>query len=164
MVFISKIYTIYYRLSGGEIRLPPLRERPSDIPKIALHILDRVNANLRKPKRLSQEALTRLQGHSWPGNVRDLENSIERSALLSRKDVLGADDLIISEPITEHDPLALLPQPSEGFSIEDYQASARKQLFLRALEIAQGNKSGAARLLGITPQAVSRFLRQEDDV
>ncbi len=154
---------LYYRLNLGEIRLPPLRERKSDIPKIALHILDRVNATLRKPRRLSPSALTRLQNHSWPGNVRDLENVIERSARLARQEVLEADDLMISEPVTYADPLAVLPEPGEGFSIEDFITSARKQLILRAIEIAKGNQSEAARLLGITPQAVHKFVRKMEN-
>ncbi len=153
---------LYYRLNVGEVRLPPLRERRSDIPKVAVHVLDRVNATLKKPKRLSPEALTRLQSHAWPGNVRDLENVIERSVRLARRDLLDADDLIINEPIASTDPLASLPEPHEGFSLEGYLTSARKQLILRALETARGNQSEAARLLGITPQAVHKFLRKEE--
>ncbi len=151
---------LYYRLNVGEIQLPPLRERKSDIPKIALHVLDRVNAGLRGPKRLSQGALSRLQSHSWPGNVRDLENVIERSVRLARNDVLEADDLLISEPVTYADPLAALPEPHRGFSLEEYLASARKQLMLRALELSEGNHSEAARLLGISPQAVHKFFKK----
>jgi transcriptional regulator with PAS, ATPase and Fis domain len=151
---------LYYRLNVGEIRLPPLRERKTDIPKLALHILDQVNATIRNPKRLSPNALARLENHVWPGNVRDLENVIERSARLAKQDLLDADDLMISEPITYADPLAALPEPGEGFSLEEFVASARKQLILRAIELAQGNQSEAARLLGITPQAVHKFLRR----
>jgi len=150
---------LYYRLNVGEIYLPALRERRTDIPKIALHILDQINAGLKKPKRLSPEALSRLQGHSWPGNVRDLENCMERSARLAKQDVLKADDLLIAEPIAYADPLAGLPEPSEDFSIEEFFTSARKQLMLKAINIAEGNQSEAARLLGITPQAVHKFLQ-----
>jgi transcriptional regulator with PAS, ATPase and Fis domain len=153
---------LYYRLNVGEISLPPLRERRSDIPKLALHVLDRVNTTLKKPKRLSPDALRRLQQHSWPGNVRDLENVIERSVRLARRDVLDADDLMIGEPVTSADPLEALPEPQEGFSLEGYLTSARKQLILRALEMAKGNQSEAARLLGISPQAVHKFLRKND--
>ncbi len=153
---------LYYRLNVGEVRLPPLRERRSDIPRIALYVLDRVNATLRKPKRLSPPALTRLQSHSWPGNVRDLENVIERSVRLARQEVLDADDLLVDEPVTSIDSLAALPEPQEGFSLEEYLTSARKQLILRALETAKGNQSEAARLLGITPQAVHKFLRTSE--
>jgi transcriptional regulator with PAS, ATPase and Fis domain len=151
---------LYYRLNVGEVRLPPLRERRSDIPKIALSILDRVNATLKKPKRLSLDALTRLQSHTWLGNVRDLENVIERSVRLAQRDVLEADDLVINEPIASPDPLASLPEPQDGFSLEEHLTSTRKQLILRALETAKGNQSEAARLLGITPQAVHKFVHK----
>ena len=150
---------LYYRLNVGEIHLPALRDRRTDIPKIALHILDRLNAGLKNPKRLSPEALSRLQGHSWPGNVRDLENCLERSARLAKHGVLEADDLLISEPIAYADPLAGLPEPSEDFSLEEFLTSARKQLMLKALDIAGGNQSEAARFLGVTPQAVHKFLQ-----
>lgn len=148
-----------YRLNVGEIHLPALRERRTDIPKLALSILDRINAGLRKPKRLSPDALSRLQGYSWPGNVRDLENCLERSARLAKQDVLEADDLLISEPIAYADPLSGLPEPSENFSIEEFLTSARKQLMLKAIDMAEGNQSEAARLLGVTPQAVHKFLQ-----
>lgn len=151
---------LFYRLNVGEIKLPPLRERRSDIPKLALHILDKLNGSLRRPKRLSAEALSRLQSHSWEGNVRDLENVIERSVRLCRQDVLNADDLLITEPVTYADPLEVLPEPYEGFSIDEFLGSARKQMILRALESARGNQSQAARMLGITPQAVHKFLQQ----
>ncbi|MBI5606610.1 MAG: sigma 54-interacting transcriptional regulator, partial [Deltaproteobacteria bacterium] len=151
---------LYYRLNVGELKLPPLRERRSDIPKLALYILDKINGSLRKAKRLSPEALSRLQAHNWLGNVRDLENVIERSARLCRKDVIAADDLLISDPIAYADPLEALPTPYEGFSMDEFLASARKQLLLRALEASVGNQSRAARLLGITPQAVHKFLQQ----
>jgi DNA-binding NtrC family response regulator len=151
---------LYYRLNVGEVKLPLLRERRSDIPKLALHILDRINGSLRKPKRFSPGALNRLQGHGWPGNVRDLENVIERSVRLCRRDVLKEDDLLITEPVTYADPLDALPDPYEGFSLEEFIVSARKQLILRALEASGGNQSVAARLLGITPQAVHKFLQR----
>ena len=154
---------LYYRLNVGEVILPPLRDRRSDIPKIALHVLDKVNASMRSPRRLSQEALARLQSHAWPGNVRDLENVIERSVRLSRGPALNADDLLISEPVTHADPLDSLPEPQPGFSLEGFLGSSRKQLILRAVEIAGGNQSEAARLLGMTPQAVSKFMKQSDD-
>ena len=153
---------LYYRLNVGEIKLPPLRDRRSDIPKLALHILDRINAGLKRPKRLSQAALIRLQAQPWPGNVRDLRNVIERSARLTSRDVVDTDDLIISEPVLKEDPLKFLPEPTEGFSLEDFLSSARKQLILRALDASQGHQSQAARLLGISPQAIHKFLAQSE--
>ncbi len=150
---------LFYRLNVCEIHLPSLRERRSDIPKLALHILDRLNESLRRPRRLSTEALSRLQSHHWTGNVRDLENVIERSVRLCRSDLLQADDLLITDPVSAVDPLDALPEPYEGFSLEAFLTSTRKQLFLRALEVSGGNQSRAARLLGVTPQAVHKFLQ-----
>jgi len=148
---------LYYRLAVGIIELPPLRERVTDIPKLALHILDRINATIRRPKRMTTEALKRLQAHAWRGNVRELQNVIERSVRLCRNDVLGADDLLITPGRSRKDPLSGLPVPHEGFSLDGFLSQARKQLMLRALELAGGNQSQAARLLGVTPQAVHRF-------
>jgi len=151
---------LYYRLNVGEIKLPSLRERRSDIPKLALHILDRLNGSLKRQRRLTADALSRLQAHNWEGNIRDLENVIERSVRLSRVEVLDASDLLITEPITYADPLDALPEPYEGFSLDKFLGSARKQMILRALEAANGNQSQAARMLGVTPQAVHKFLNQ----
>jgi DNA-binding NtrC family response regulator len=151
---------LYFRLSSGVIELPPLRRRRSDIPKIALYILDRVNATLREPKRFSQDALRRLQAHSWRGNVRQLENVIERSVRLCPNPVVRAEDLLLDEPISRRDPLAALPEPAEGFRLEEFLRQARRHLILRALEISGGNQSQAARLLGVTPQAIHRFVKE----
>lgn len=152
---------LYYRLSFATVRLPPLRERRADIPKIALHVLDTLNKSIRRPKRLSPEALARLQAQAWKGNVRDLENVLGRSMLMAQDEVLKADDLLIDEPKRKKDPLASLPDPHEGFKLDDYLKSARKQLMIRALEMSNGGQSGAARMLGISPQAVHKFLREE---
>jgi len=151
---------LFFRLNVGEIMLPSLRERRSDIPKLALRTLDQLNQSLKSPKRLSSDALSRLQSHNWEGNIRDLQNVIERSVRLCLRDVLGPDDLIITEPITYSDPLEVLPEPYEGFSLEGFLTSARKQMILRALELSNGNQSQAARMLGISPQAVHKFMQR----
>ncbi len=152
---------LYYRLSFATIRLPPLRERRGDIPKIALHVLDSLNKSMRRPKSISQEALARIQSQTWKGNVRDLENVLGRSMLMAQDEVLKADDLLIDEPKKKKDLFASLPDPHEGFRLEDYLKSVRKQLMLHALEMSNASQSGAARLLGISPQAVHKFLREE---
>lgn len=151
---------LYFRLSVIKTELPPLRERRSDIPMIALHILDKFNTNLQKSKQLTQDALIRLQNHYWTGNIRELRNVIERAVVTSRKDVIGAADLELSNPITKTDQLAFLPDPHEGFLIEECLAKIRSELILKALELAEGNQSKAARFLGISPQAISKFLKK----
>jgi DNA-binding NtrC family response regulator len=150
---------LYYRLNVGEICLPPLRKRRSDIPKIALFILDKINKNLRYPKQLSTDALVRLLNHDWHGNVRDLSNVLERSARLCHKQIMNADDILIGEPIETQDPFNAIPDLFAGFNSEDFLKSIRKQLFLKALDLANGNQSKAAELLGLTPQAVHKFLQ-----
>jgi len=152
---------LYYRLNVGEIHLPSLRERRGDIPKIALSVLDRINSTIKKPKRFAPEALTRLQKQAWPGNIRDLQNVIERSIRLAKKDLLDADDLLISERSKGGDPLSTLPEPAIGFSLEEFIASVRKQMVTKALEAAEGNQSEAARLLGVSPQAVHKFVKKQ---
>jgi DNA-binding NtrC family response regulator len=84
--------------------------------------------------------------------------------MLCKSNVLRADDIIINEPISYADPLEALPNPYEGFLLEDFIRSVRKQLILKALEVAKGNQSQAARMLGITPQAVYKFLQKDDNV
>jgi len=154
---------LYYRLNTVQLSLPPLRERASDIPQIALHLLDDINARLRRPKRFSRDALARLQRYTWPGNVRGVRNALIQSAMFCKKDVIEADDLVIADAAPSPEPLDLLPEPKEGFDINSYLDSVRKQLFLRALQLAEGNKSKAARLLGVSPQAVHKFVNDKSE-
>jgi transcriptional regulator with PAS, ATPase and Fis domain len=148
---------LYYRLNVGQITIPPLRDRKTDIPKIALSVLDKVNSNLKRGKRITPEALKKLQSYHWAGNIRDLENVIERSALLTKNDVIGVDDLIF-EGLDQSTPI--LTEPYEGFILNEYLDSQRRGLINLALEEAEGNQSKAARLLGITPQAIHKFLKE----
>ena len=150
---------LYYRLNVGEVRLPALRERSSDIPKIALHVLDRVNKSLRSAKSLLPEALVWLQRQPWPGNVRDLANTIERSAMMTRVQTLGVADLIPSESTGLGSWLTGLPAPHEGFSLEGVVSDVRSHLFGQALAMSGGNQTRAAQLLDVTPQAVSKHVR-----
>ncbi|MBA4417095.1 MAG: hypothetical protein C0392_04175 [Syntrophus sp. (in: bacteria)] len=152
---------LYYRLNIGEIHLPPLRERRTDIPKIALYVLEQINNSLKAPKRLSTDALKKLQTYSWPGNARDLGNLIERSMRLSKKTVLEPEDLLMTEPTDSEDIIPILPVPEIGFSLEKYISDTRRHLIKSALELAKGNQSEAARLLNISPQAVHKFLKKE---
>ncbi|MCB9365899.1 MAG: sigma 54-interacting transcriptional regulator [Calditrichaeota bacterium] len=149
---------LFFRLNVAEIHLIPLRERRVDIPLLALSILDRLNGSLRRAKQLSVNALNRLQSHNWPGNVRELENVIERSTLLCPKTVIDADDLLFQVAPPKPTTFDFLPEPEEGFSLEAYLKSTRKQIILKALDATKGNQSAAARLLGISPQAVNNFL------
>jgi two-component system response regulator PilR (NtrC family) len=88
---------LFYRLNVIELRSPSLRERPEDVPAIASAILDRMSARAGERRlRLSDEALLRLQRHPFPGNVRELENVLERAAALAADDELSAADLLLA--------------------------------------------------------------------
>jgi transcriptional regulator with PAS, ATPase and Fis domain len=151
---------LYHRLSVAEILLPPLRKRAGEVAPLALSFLARMNEGLAaNPRRLTQAALQRLENHTWPGNVRELSHVIERSVLLSRRQDIDAPDLLIQEPRPSPDPFAQLPEPTEGFALEKYLRDVRHQLVLRAVAKANGNLSEAAKLLGVTRQALSKHYR-----
>jgi transcriptional regulator with PAS, ATPase and Fis domain len=88
---------------------------------------------------------------------------LERSVLYARADVIEAGDLIISCDPSAKDPFAVLPEPSDGFKVEEYLAQVRNKLFLRALEASKGNQTAAAELLGVSKQAVSKFVLGQND-
>ncbi len=151
---------LFYRLSFAQVALPPLRERRGDIQPLALQIVARINTSLRSPRCLSAAALRRLESLPWRGNIRDLENVIGRSLLLCRHDVVDADDLQLASPGSPPPAdVSHLPEPREGFCLETYLADMRRALIQRALVQAGGNQSAAARLLGLTPQAVHKFAK-----
>ena len=148
---------LYYRLKVGVCRLPALSERRSDIQKIALSVLERVNESLRYPKRLSSDALAWVISHPWIGNIRDLENTIEGAAILTRGQEIGVPHLeMISDESVVRSSTTSLPEPSEGFSMPSFLSDARRRLIERALQIAGGKQNLAAKLLGITPQALNK--------
>lgn len=152
---------LYYRLNVARIELPALRNRRSDIRQLATAFLERINQRRSTPATLSKDALIRLEQYNWPGNVRELLNVLESSVLFAKNSVLSPDDLIITAPGGTADPFAYLPDPVEGFSIEEYLSQVRKQLFLRALQQSNRNQAQAAKLLGVSKQAIGNFLKGE---
>jgi DNA-binding NtrC family response regulator len=152
---------LYYRLNVARVELPSLRSRRSDVRQLAAAFLERINQRRSTPASLSKDALNRLEKYDWPGNVRELLNVLDSSVLFAKTAVLGPDDLIITASDDHADPLAYLPDPVEGFSIEAYLGQVRKQLFLRALQRSGGNQAQAAKLLDVSKQAISNFLKGE---
>jgi two-component system, NtrC family, response regulator HydG len=151
---------LYYRLNVISVRVPPLRERHEDIRVLAQHYL-RVYAakNGRKLEGFSNEALERLESYAWPGNVRELENLIERTVLLARKDRIDAEDL--------PEEVAGVKRPPRDAILElvgTPLADIEQRLLDETLRITGGNKTQAAKLLGIDVRTVARKLeRREDD-
>jgi transcriptional regulator with PAS, ATPase and Fis domain len=154
---------LYFRLEVVQIKLPALRERRGEIPELALMLLRQINQRREKPHQLTTAALACLERQPWPGNVRDLLNVLERSVLYSRADVIDAEDLKFNCDPPGKDPLAALPEPSDGFKVEEYLRQVRNQLFLRALEACNGNQTAAAKMLGVSKQTVSKFVLGQND-
>jgi len=148
---------LYYRVNVGCIRIPPLRDRRDDIPRLALHFLDQANRSQRQPKRISTEALKLLRSYSWPGNVRELENVIQRCALLSKSQTIEREELTLLEAKTYDSIHDLLPEPYAGFSLDGFIKDIRLELYRRAYRIADGNQTNAAKLLGVTSESVRKM-------
>src|SRR5580704_8921571 len=142
---------LYYRLNVVPLDIPPLRERKEDIPYLVEHFARKFNGEI------SDGAMERLMSYHWPGNVRELENVIERSVLLAQGPRVEADDIRIDTAHRSRASAAsgdqFLP---EGMTLDDYEQS----LIREALKRADGNKSHAARLLGLTRNALRYRLAQ----
>jgi len=143
---------LYYRLNVINIHMPPLRDRKEDIPSLVEHFLakHRYSATA-QPAAISEEAIRRLMEYNWPGNVRELENVIERAVVLSRGQIITSREL----PFGDHD----AAEGDEGEGEADAKgdssffkksvAQFEKDLIMKALRDANGNRSKAAEMLGI---------------
>lgn len=144
---------LYYRLNVLPINIPALRERPEDIVPLSQHFLEKFGNG---QQRLKPEAFEKLLAHSWPGNVRELENVMERSLLLAADPLLGAADIRIdlapSKAAAKEGGMFLPP----GMTLDEYEQAILRE----ALRRSNGNKSQAARLLGITRNALRYRLSQ----
>jgi transcriptional regulator with GAF, ATPase, and Fis domain len=144
---------LYYRLNVLPINIPPLRDRKEDIPYLAEHFARKVGRDLGRECRIADAAMDKLMSYDWPGNVRELENVIERSMVLCGGDCLEPADIQLDNTRPRQAAARFLP---EGMNLDQYE-----QLIIReALNRAGGNKSQAARLLGITRNALRYRLSQ----
>ena len=149
---------LYYRLKVIPIVLPPLRERPEDIPLLLHHFMAKYNAEFRKNfRRVSDEALKLLVAYPWPGNVRELRNLLERILILERGDTILPEHLPpeITSPSTAGGQ-ARFTLPSHGIRLEDVEMDFVRQAF----RMADGNQTRAAQLLGISRDALRYRLQK----
>jgi DNA-binding NtrC family response regulator len=145
---------LFYRLNVIPVHMPALRDRRGDIPLLAQHFLDRFAKESQPPRgrvTIAQEAQQALMAYEWPGNVRQLENVIERAFALSPgRNQIAASDL---PPELQQVPVAIDPSeyilPDEGVNLEDAVAKFEHSLIKRALDRTDGNKSQAADLLKV---------------
>ena len=149
---------LYYRLNVISVALPPLRDRPEDIPLLVQHFLDKFTAvsgagapGSLTPMQVSQGAMRRLMAYAWPGNVRQLENAVERAVALSPgRQLIDIDDLPPEVEATPEAPkLPLSEFPAEGLNLTHYLSSIERDLIRRSLERTGGNRNKAAELLHI---------------
>ncbi len=138
---------LYYRLNVVNLALPPLRDLGEDVVTLAEHFIKIYNLDFRKKvDRLHDEARRRLLGYAWPGNVRELRNVIERAMIFCEMSEINPADLALPVTITEEALPSSFRLPEDGIQLEDLERS----LLTQALQLAQGNKTRAAALLGLS--------------
>lgn len=143
---------LYYRINVIELQIPPLRERPEDIPVLIDYFLTQIANEWQTSKpELSLSAMDALKSYSFPGNVRELENILERAMTLYEEDVITEDDLQLPE--VSQTPSGSFKQPDE-FALDPTLNEKEREVILRALEKTRYNKTAAAKLLGITFRAL----------
>jgi DNA-binding NtrC family response regulator len=147
---------LYYRLNVVALEIPPLRTRKVDIPYLANHFIHKLAPDSgSQVESITPAAMELLLDHSWPGNVRELENVIERSLVMATGKQLDSRDIKLDVPRNRPTVPGELALP-EGMSLEQYE----QELIRQALKKADGNKSRAARLLGLTRNALRYRLTQ----
>ena len=149
---------LYYRLNVIEQRVPPLRERREDIGLLADSMLQRLAEGSVQPPRLHQVALEKLRGYRFPGNVRELENILERAYTLCEADAIRASDLRLADAPAATDPVGgSLAQVTD---LEDYLETIERTLILQALEETRWNRTAAAQRLGLTFRSMRYRLKK----
>ncbi len=146
---------LFFRLNVVQIKIPPLRERKTDIPILVNSFLEKFSEANGKIRTISEDAIARMMAYDWPGNVRELENAIERAIALGSGPILHAGDLPTN---LQYGTGERLPQNDELLPLDELERRA----ILRALREAGGDKLAAARMLGIGKTTLYRKLKQYD--
>jgi len=152
---------LYYRLKVFPVWLSPLRERPEDVLPLARHFIQRFSREMRRASiDLDPEVQARLVRYAWPGNVRELRNILERACILASGAVLTVEhlppELAESTPARNGEAVASVSLPAEGLRLEEVE----RDLVRQALESTGGNQVRAARLLGISRDALRNRMKK----
>jgi two-component system response regulator PilR (NtrC family) len=142
---------LYYRLNVIELKMPPLREMQEDIPLIAMEILSRLarQSGVDVPE-LTREAMDAMQEYPFPGNVRELENILERALALCGEAQINKDDLYLTIPEAARE----TSEAGGKWPLQEYLDKVEKEAIMEALELTRFNKTAAAKVLGITFRAL----------
>ena len=144
---------LYYRLNVVSVTVPPLRERPDDIPLLAMYFSSKYADKCKRAlKGISPAARAILTNYRWPGNVRELENAIEHSI------VLGTGDEIVPEDLPDS-MLEVPPSPTDGKTYHDKINQLKKTMIMDAVRQAKGNYTEAAKRLDVHPNYLHRLIR-----
>lgn len=146
---------LFYRLSVIPLHLPPLRERQEDIPGLVAHFIRKNNT---PGVSFSSDAINKLQLYSWPGNIRELQNVVERCIILRKTNLIEADAILMPDNKSA-EATNIYHIPPEGISLEEVE----KSLIAKALQMSKGNRSQAARLLKI-PRHVLIYRLEKFDI
>jgi two-component system response regulator PilR (NtrC family) len=144
---------LFYRLNVIQVALPPLRERREDIPLLVEHFCRKISG--KETVSVTETAMRRLLDYQWPGNIRELENAIERCLVLSHSDELTDECLPLS--LQRQGPESgggLTELPETGLDLDDYLGGIEKEILLKALDRTGGVRKKAAELLGITFRSI----------
>jgi len=153
---------LYYRLNVYRIELPPLRERPEDIGALAAHFVEKVCALEKIPsKMLDRSCLARLERHSWPGNIRELENAIETAVVNcgNRGTIFPSDLRLIPAPKAMKTASSVLQFPADGLDYQQAVEQFEKNILTQALARTKGNKTAAAELLNLKRTTLAAKMR-----
>jgi len=145
---------LYHRLNVVPINIPSLRDRREDIPPLAQHFLRRFSLETRKKfSEITKEAQEKLLDYEWPGNVRELANVMERAI------VLGRDPKITVKDLPSRIAAARCVRKSNGLSYHEAMERARREVIVKALTEAKGNRAAAAKSLGLHEKYVLRLIK-----
>jgi DNA-binding NtrC family response regulator len=156
---------LYYRLNVVPVHVPPLRERPGDIPVLVHHLIDKIcRLEELPPKRVAPETIARLMSHPWPGNVRQLENAVESAVVLSgTRELLYPSDFPLPARVPAPPPAAgvgaSITLPEEGLDFERTVGTIERSILEQALRKTGGNKKRAADMLRLKRTTLAAKLR-----
>jgi DNA-binding NtrC family response regulator len=158
---------LYYRLRVIDIKMPALHERREDIPLLVEYFLGIHNHRYRQQKQASRKAMKRLFEYDWPGNIRELENAIERAFVLSKGNIIKETDLpmeISTGEVFGIKDKAKVKIPPAGLDFDSYLNGLEKEYYEEAIKIKDGNREAAARLLKIKPHTFRKRAKEKFDL
>ena len=150
---------LYYRLNGMQLSLPPLRDRPEDVQRIAEYFLEYFNAKYGKTiTNFDMHALSRIESYRWPGNIRELRNCVERAVVVCEGDSIGEWDLPDSVANSQNNVQSAMPTTARNYKREYMQ-----KLLYSTLKSTNGNKAEAAKVLKVTRRTLYNWLSDYGD-